>query len=271
MFTPIFVTLQQEGYLTRSCICTALTELRNANIGDTGRYYTGFFQLAIAVERLGKLALILQHMADNGLAPPGKAAVKAYKHDLLAVYEAAALVATSRSYPSAAYFQLAPIPSAILSFLSEFAEGARYANLDGLASALSAHDPLASWHQILHRILDADLAPSVHARIMLESETLARATEGMIIARVHDLTGAPLSLAAWFRQPRLYAQAARYASWHIVLLVSPLVRLVADISDAARAIDLNNPGLGANIPYMSEFYQFMPTRRSDVLRKKRWP
>src|SRR4051812_39579658 len=103
-FSHLFFLLQQEGYITRSCICTGLTEARNANLGEKGRYYTAFFQLAIGVERLAKLALILDHMVSHNLAAPGGKTVRAYGHDLITLYHAAAKVANVRAYNSATQF-----------------------------------------------------------------------------------------------------------------------------------------------------------------------
>ena len=65
---PTFSLLQQEGYLTRSCLYTGFSALSNANINNNkGDFYVAFFQLSIGLERLMKLALILDYMATNEL------------------------------------------------------------------------------------------------------------------------------------------------------------------------------------------------------------
>jgi hypothetical protein len=72
MFSDMWYLLQQEGYLTQSCLCNGLTALRHANINDKkGLYYSAFFELSIGLERMMKLIIIIHHMSNNNLTPPG--------------------------------------------------------------------------------------------------------------------------------------------------------------------------------------------------------
>jgi hypothetical protein len=121
--------LEQEALVIRSCVCTGLTELRNANLNEKGRFYAGFFQLAIGIERLAKLALILDHMAQNNLRPPGQQTVRAYGHDLETLVATVDRAASARSYQVNGSFSRSTLCSSILAFLSQFATGMRYANL----------------------------------------------------------------------------------------------------------------------------------------------
>jgi len=129
-FSPMYFLLQQEGFITRSCITTGLTEIRNAHIGEKGKYYTAFFQLAIGIERMAKLSLILDHMATNNLQPPGENTVRKYSHNIDGLYASAQKIAEREQCAFSTKFELSPIQSRILSFLSEFARSTRYANLD---------------------------------------------------------------------------------------------------------------------------------------------
>jgi hypothetical protein len=64
-FPNSFLLLQQEGYLIRTSLAQGLTLLRSANLGETGHYYGAFFGLSIALERLLKVIIILDHMATR--------------------------------------------------------------------------------------------------------------------------------------------------------------------------------------------------------------
>ena len=103
-------------------VCAGLTELRNANLGEKGRYYTGFFQMAIGVERMAKLALILDHMASHSLAAPGQQAIRSFGDDLVTLFSKVAAAARARGYVFSGRFSLSSPAKQILEFLSEFAK-----------------------------------------------------------------------------------------------------------------------------------------------------
>jgi hypothetical protein len=269
-FSPVFYALQQEGFIIRSCIYTGLTELRNANIGEKGRYYTAFFQLAIALERLAKLGLILDYMESHGLAAPGDRAVRHFGHDIVTLYRAAEGIAQAREYEFFQRLDPSSIETRILNFLSTFAEGTRYANLDTLASGSAAtNDPLAEWHRILAEIVRAHVPQSRLVRIQSQSRAIAQLISEYVMARADDLANQPLLLQDWLAAPQLYSLGARYATWHCFKLFVPLGKLVCKLS---RGAALREPPTEiVYIPEMSDFFGFLWADREIILRKKRWP
>lgn len=270
-FSDLFFLLQREGYITRACISTGLTEVRNANLGEKGKYYTGFFQLAIGIERLIKLALIFDHMVLHNLAAPGAKTVRAYGHDLDVLYQSAEKVASAR-YPSiAGGFALSPLGARILKFLTEFAKGARYANLDSLASGTVNREPLVEWSKILKDVLNSDVSTAKLQRIMSESASLSKLISGITMVVAHDLENKPLSVESALSEPRLHAEASRYVVWHIALLIAPLKELVIELAHKASEINLKQTTAIMHIPEMSEFFSFLPIDRAYILRKKQWP
>jgi|SRR3990172_1459501 len=270
-FSSLFLSLQQEGFLIRSSICTGLTELRNANLGEKGRYYTAFFQLAIALERFTKLALILDHMVANDLAPPGGQAVRAYGHDINSLFMSARAIAAAHGYPVASDSEIEPIQSTILGFLSEFAQTTRYANLDALASGAGGINPLARWHDVVIEIVRLHVSQKRLARIEQQAAEFAELTQGIILVRAHDLSDRPLTEQTWLAQPQIYSLAARYATWYCFKLFSFLKDLVRSLTHDAIDLDLKRQGQVANIPEMSDFFDFLWADRKIVLKKKRWP
>lgn len=270
-FSDLFFLLQREGYITRSCICTGLTEVRNANLREKGKYYTGFFQLAIGIERLIKLTLILDHMVLHNLTAPGTKTVRAYGHDLDVLYQSAERVASARYSSIAGRFVLSPLGSRILSFLSDFAKGARYANLDSLASGTVNSEPLIEWSKILRDVLNSDVSNVKLQRIMSESASLSSLISGITMVVAHDLENKPLSVERALSEPRFQAEANRYVVWHIVLLIAPLKELVIEVAYEASKINLRQTTAIMHIPEMSEFFSFLPIDRAYILRKKRWP
>jgi hypothetical protein len=140
-FDRVFFLMQKEGYITSSCIRTAFNELLAAQINQKGCFYIAFFQLAIGIERTEKLAIILDHMIENELKPPGSNVIKSFSHDLVKLHDEAKRIAQRRPATQGISFELAPLHRRMFGFLAEFANGARYANLDALASGKSFEDP----------------------------------------------------------------------------------------------------------------------------------
>src|SRR5271157_2983067 len=108
-FDPVFFLIQRERYITRSCICTAFNELLSATVSQKGRYYIAFFQLAIGIERTEKLAIILDHMIENDLMPPGSRATRKFNHDLLLLHDNAKSIAESRPISQGISFEVKPL------------------------------------------------------------------------------------------------------------------------------------------------------------------
>jgi len=270
-FTPLFFRLQQEGFLTRSCLATGLTEIRNADIGDKGRYYSGFFQLCIGIERISKLAIIIDHMSTNNLTPPGEGAIRSHGHRIGDLYIAAANISRRRSDPTALQFNLDPFCQQILDFLARFADRIRYANLDSLAKGTTEPNPLAEWMQILIQIIQQDVSKSKRDSILRESRVLAELMKDSAFVLMHDLDDQPLTLQTWLSAPRLQAEAARHATWHVVRLIYPLIELIGNLARSAISVDQASGSELANIPYMYEFYNFLWLDKQHILRKKRWP
>ena len=95
-FSPTFVLLSQEAYLTQGSLSVGLTALRNAKFPDKATFYSGFFNTSIAFERLMKLIVVTDHMIHHRFAVPSKAELKAYGHDLVSLY-ASCVAAAARA------------------------------------------------------------------------------------------------------------------------------------------------------------------------------
>ncbi|MEB0005155.1 hypothetical protein QN412_19320 [Pseudomonas sp. RTB3] len=267
----LFRTLQQEAHVIRSCLTIGLTELRNADLNEKGRYYTAFFQLAIGIERLAKLALILDHMAQNNLKAPGQKVVKDYGHDLLTLVSKVEDVVRARGYTVSSDFPNDSFCLRALAFLSDFAKGMRYANLDALASGNQQRDPLSEWNKILQDVAVTKVGAAAKHKI----DTMAAAASHVLSDRVavfaSDLTGKPLTLSSAFSEPSILDAASKYMVWEIITLLAPLRDAVVEAGDAADALASSVDPNGDRVPVLSEFFDFIWLDRTYVFRKKRWP
>jgi len=270
-FDKLFFQLSQEAYIIRSCICTGLTELRNSNINEKGRYYTAFFQLSIALERLAKLALIIDYMLSNNLAAPGKNTVKQYGHDISQLYVCVEQIAVARNYGIANQNSSSEFKNRILDFLSNFAKSTRYANLDALASGKQIRLPIFEWSEILREIIEKEVSGRKRKKIMDQSTALAEVMEKTSYVVGHDLQNNPLSMQGILSQPRLLSEGAKYAVWYMLLLIAPLTKLICYLATDATELSIKKNGSVATIPEMSDFFGIFWNERTLVLRKKKWP
>lgn len=268
MYGVLYKTLEQESFVIRSCLATGLTELRNANLDEQGRYYSAFFQLAIGIERLAKMALILDHMARNNLQPPGQSTVKGYGHDLQILVSK---VSTIASLAGSTPFPLDPLCGKVVVFLSEFAKGMRYANLDALATGKPHRDPLSEWNDILQEVIATKIPKTTRRRISAMSGSIAELLAGKAMVIASDLAGKPLTLKSVHSEPSLLDAASKHLVWEVVTLLGPLRDAVVLSGSAVDSIAASKDPLGDRVPDLSEFFNFIWVNRTDVLRKKRWP
>ncbi|HEX8209126.1 MAG TPA: hypothetical protein VF584_02985 [Longimicrobium sp.] len=220
---------------------------------------------------MAKLALVLDHMVSQQLAPPGGTAIRKYGHDLESLYRAANEAAQNRGWNLSAETPTSPFTERILSFLSRFAKTTRYANLDALASGTAVSEPLEEWNQILQDVLLTDSPSRKRERIAQDSAALGNLLKDATFVRAHDLASRSMTLEDWFAQPQLLDEAAKYVVWHLVLITVPLKEIVVYLSHLAADINRKQTRSIVHIPSMSEFYTFLWVNRGYVLRKKRWP
>jgi len=271
MFSATYQLLEQESLIVRSCLCTGLTGIRNANLHDKGRYYTAFFQLAIGIERMAKLALILDCMAQNNLCAPGQQAVRTYGHDLKTLFATVQATAQARGYTLRSIFTLSQLSTDVLEFLSEFATGMRYANLDALASGNAQREPLHEWNQILQGVVKSKVPAKTKRRVTQQSTAVANALQDMSLVMASDLDGKPLSIATALSNPALLDAAAKQLIWELLSLLAPLRDFIVESGHSAERTTAAQTQSIAHIPNMSEFFDFIWLDRGNALRKKRWP
>lgn len=272
MFCEPFFRLSMEGHITRSCLCTGLTEIRNGNIGNAkGRFYTGFFQLSIGIERLAKLALILDYMVDNQLSPPGKRYISYFGHDIDKLFSELRSVASKRKSSTLSAFNLEPLPNAILLFLSQFASKTRYANLDGLANGSSGKEPISEWNSILTEVLKKNMPQKRIDQISMQSASVANAMGELTLVTSFDLQNKPLTIEKWLTAPKLLDASAKYAVMEISKTLRPLIDLTNELAWNAREIDVTESPHRCRVPELREFFDFLPNDNKYILKKKRWP
>lgn len=266
-----FFLLDQECYLIEGSLGIGLNSLIKARVGKKGECYAAFFNLAIALERLMKLAIVLDHMADNNLAAPSTKDMKAFGHDLMSLYGKIAELAKTKSAQSFMRLEQGSTALKILQFLSEFASVARYANFDKLAGTSQAIDPLVKWDSILRLVIDTELSERQKNSVRSVATNVAGKIKDFTHVNLNDLEKRPMSLEDSLALPKLHVLAASHIVWHLIQLIASIRQVVADFArNAANAGQTKDPTC-MHIPDMTEFITFAWLNRAWVMKKRRWP
>jgi hypothetical protein len=271
-FPDSFLLLQQEGYLIRTSLAQGLTLLRSANLDEKGHYYGAFFGLSVGLERLIKVIIILDHMANNALIPPNRSLLKKYSHDLNALFSHSQVIASAKPRHPLCSIVSGTIEDEIVKHLSAFAENCgRYANLDSLTLGRPQSDPLDSWKRLIQRILEEDVPPGAKEKARREAAALAASFSNNAIAIAHDLDRQPLSLQQWFETPRMLELAASRSVVRVLRVLHPLKDLLEEVN--SRVL-FETQGRGIQqpvVPFLHEFFDFITDDERRTLRKKQWP
>lgn len=275
MFSNTWYLLQQEGYLTQSCLCNGLTALRQANINDKkGLYYSAFFELSIGLERMMKLIVIIDHMSNNTLVPPDSAEIEKYKHHLIKLLDSVQNICKVRNLTSLHYLSSDSVQMRLITFLDAFAHpGGRYANINKITEhkLKTCVDPLDAWSKIADQIL----AEMVTERERRNAEvTWQVASDGFgdaAFTLIHDLDRRAMDVQRLFKRMAGLETVAKYAIYELVVFIAALSDVLSEVSYSAQAINRSMPENIAHIPDMREFFHFALHDKRTAMRKRRWP
>jgi hypothetical protein len=209
--------------------------------------------------------LIIDHMLTHSLRPPDLGTLKEYGHQLVDLYAKSKSIAEGHA-SHLLTLESGSLTAEILEFLDEFAQRARYFNLDALAGATRSRDPLAAWNTIAERILAEDVPPAQRARITGTATRIGDAIEDSVAVIMSDLDRAPLDARSALALPGLHEIASRHAVYRLIQVLDPIKGLLSTLSGEARQLS-SEP----IVPDMHEFLEWVWSDRAYVLRKKRWP
>jgi hypothetical protein len=271
-FSNSFLILQKEGYLIRSALTSGLTALRNSNIGNKENYYTGFFELAIGLERLMKTIIIINLMAKDGLSESVQLNLrKEFDHNLLDLYTSC--TSLSQLLETTKPFRIKPasIEYTILGFLSDFANQDRYHNLNILTGNNRTADPLNGWNEILETIITKHLSKKRLDSILEKSLPIASMLSKNSFVLAHGLDDKQINIVDMLVLPQLQDIGAKYAVFHIMNLLAQLKGLLENVTHIAVLAHSDEQREKPIVPFMGEFLDFIWLDKRYILRKKRWP
>jgi len=271
MFSPAFKSLLHEATLTNEMLAAGATQIRNANYSTRGVYFQAFTSLATGLERIGKLALILNHIADNHGALPDAAFFKHLKrtlgHNLRAIYLSLREIQARRNMRVKFLNSLDhTIHSAVLSVLHNFAMGDRYSNISALAGIRQRDDPVAAWHETVDLpLFETSVKQQKKAEIWAKASVIGRAF-GPHAAVLHfSESGSEITdLAEASYRTGVALAVAPYRQLCVLQVLRYFVEILWNLEESANSAGSND------VPAMGEIFAIFYNNDAMFRSRKTW-
>ncbi|MGW3287540.1 hypothetical protein ACWDR3_23190 [Streptomyces sp. NPDC001002] len=261
--SPIFQPLLHEAGLAAHTLCIGLTTLRKANYQQTERYYGGFFNYTIGLERVMKLTILLDSLVEDGKFPSNKQLKDAYGHDLNKLLRAVQEI-RAKLDQSELRWQL-PHPDIIddaVTFLAEFAKTTRYYNLDVLSGKAPSLDPVARWFQVVGKPLLAKRPTRQTRRSAAYASAIQELMGDKLIIRSMREDGTPVTSA---EEASVAEHDSEYVAKEGTFLCTALARYVIE---ALRDRGYAARGAGHVVPAFGDFFALF-NNRDDLLKNRK--
>lgn len=255
-----FGLLLQEGHLTRSSLMSGFGFLNRADYQERkGDYYSAFFQLSIGVERIIKIAYILNFKLENDMRLPTDKELRRLGHKLKEGYD----VCAGFNKSSQDFSKVGSLEYDVLSVLSDFADGARYHNLNELSGGRKLDDPLQAWRTVHAKVVEQEL--SYKKRENIARKVYAHCDKFKIFHYSEIAEGHWVPHVDVMMKECMLAAAKPYCVWLVISLLEPFYELIYDLCSAIHKIEE-----GSSVPAMYEFFPFLLCDKDTVLRRKSW-
>jgi hypothetical protein len=241
---PIFLSLNREAELSVRLICDGINALRKANRApDT---YSALFSITIGVERLGKLAILLDRFFANNGEFPSDRELRRIGHDIDALSKELVSIANNRNIEKAeiSIFD-ETISKRITTCLSDFAKGSRYYNLDRLVGSTKANnsDPIVKWREEVGQlVLNTHYPKWRREKDFQQAASLGSALDGvsftMGIAQDNTLIDSQVEAIRISKENRYLKKWVPYYILRIVRLSSPKMILKRLLPRSSTRLDL---------------------------------
>ena len=269
MPTTQFYLLAQECDLAKAALLGAFTAFSYVDAGKPGTMYSAFFQAATGLERLMKLVVVIDHNVKHDLNNPTDGQLKSMGHDIVVLYDRCAAIADELSISTSPWFQKEEDHERkMLVFLSRFAKGARYYNLDVIGGLKNAPDPIGEWVE-LHQLI-AEQHISYKSRVKLNEEAInyCESLKAYGFARWPDGQYMPFVDICYLTN--LLQKANPYCVWTLVCILKPFYELLNALCHRAHEIEIARGIDDPVTPYATEFFPFLLSTLDLVKRRKAW-
>lgn len=272
-FSKQFSLLVQEAHLAKNSILSGFDLLLKAEFyaDKDGYFYSAFFHLSIGIERLLKLAVVVDYMIKNDLKAPTKSQLKSYGHNIESLFATCdALISSYR--PSAKEREVVCVDGQIVDFLSRFALSTRYFNLDQVSSSeasSASKSPLYEWWSICVALYDEFTPWSVREKQSMQL-MYSMDKQGAPNGYTWDLdaNGHPMTVFDQLNRRRIGTKSSHLAVWRMVEMLKPVHFLLDHMGRHAHQMEVERGELLPLVPHFEDFFWFLLASRIDIMRRR---
>ena len=259
--------MAQEGHLASSSLLAGFEALAKINYDRPGTIYSALFQLSVGLERMLKIAVILDHKARNNLANPTDKQLKAFGHSITDLYAKVRTAGESRGRVDG-WFDVDSDHHDLLAALSQFARGSRYYNFDQLTNGVQNPDPLIEWFKVHMQVAESVLPYKRLERIMNDARSFCE--ERRLFNWEWGPTGQyELTIDVTYQME--VARVTRgHCVWAIIEITKPVYWLIDALTMEVHSLEIEAKIERSAVPYMTEFFPFCLAHRDDTIRRKAW-
>lgn len=251
--------------MSSMAIGIGLTHIRKYSYVQKGFFYSGLLSFTSGIERLGKIILIYDYRLDHNDDFPNNKHIRNYSHKLeKLIGETRKINARQAINLDDAFFDSDLLYRRLFSFLADFADQARYYDLDYLTGKKqSSAEPLARWDkEICSEIIRRHYRPN-RKRVALKQE-LAKRMESETSTSVsytrEDGTEIE-NVAELFAHDDLVPIKQKYSMCYLYIIARFLSTLCIKLEHKGDFLP----------PFLEEFFGiFMNPDPQYVLRKRTW-
>lgn len=255
MFPDTFTLFQYEGYLMQGCLKASLRGILTGTNAQPGPLYAAFFNYAIGMERLLKILILLDkwHRERQFLT---NEELKAKGHKLQNLHQDVLPLFQQYGVTWEASYSPDKINAELLSFLSDFANGSRYYNLNALAdgAAQAEKNPIYRWQRLFYQTYRQDYPNPEPIKFK------------------PDLPEDAMSMSQLVSHHVIIAATRPHLCWRMVQILIPLKELLIVLCEQVHKDDLakDGPHASPSVPYIEEFLEFVCSDK-EALQSEGWP
>lgn len=269
MLTPQFYLLAQECDLAKAALLGAFTAFSYMDVSKPGTMYSAFFQAATGLERLMKLVVVINHNVKHDLSNPTDSQLRNIGHDLVVLYDRCAAIADELSLATPPWFKKEDdLERKMLVFLSRFAKGARYYNLDAIVGKRKTPDPIGEWVKVHQLIAEEHIPYKKREKLNEEAIRYCDNLHAYGFDRWHDGQYVPVVDICYLTS--LLQKGNPYCVWTLVCILKPFYELLDALCERAHEMEIAKGIDGPVIPHATEFFPFLLTTLDLVKRRKAW-
>jgi hypothetical protein len=259
--------MAQEGHLASSSLLAGFEALAKINYDKPGTIYSTLFHLSIGLERMMKIAVILDHKAMHNLANPTDKQLRGLGHSITDLYAKVRTAGEARGN-AGGWFDQDTDHHDLLAALSEFARGSRYYNFDQLVNGSQNPDPIVRWFKVHMQIAESVLPYRRLEKIMTKARAFCD-THHMYNWEWGPMGRYDLTVDVTY-QVEVARVTRGHCVWTIVETILPIYRLIDHLTKKVHHMENQSGITSSAVPYMTEFFPFCLATRKSAVRRKAW-